>query len=93
MRFPKWAAGDDRLKVKFLIMLMALEADSNGRMTALAKHAEIPYESLMWAISNNVTSGMAEKLCKSVPDCGVRPHWLTNPAWIAFDKETGEITE
>jgi hypothetical protein len=93
MRFPKWAISDDRMKVKYLMMQMALEVDPNGRMAVLAKEADVGYETLLWAIRNNVSSVVAEKVSAAVPQCGVRPHWLTNPSWIKFDETTGEIFE
>lgn len=93
MRFPDWALNDDRMRVKFLMMQAALEVDPNARMAELAKAAKISYPTLLWAVQNNVTSTVAEKVCKAVPHCGIRPHWLTNPSWIKTDSETGEILE
>lgn len=93
MRFPPWARGDGRLKVRYLMNLAALEIDPEGRLTVLAKAAGVNYDTLLWNIRNTVSAQMAETICDVARTSGIRPHWLTNPDWVRFNEESGEILE
>lgn len=93
MRFPNWASGNPKNRVKFLISLMALEASPAGNMAELSKLSGVQYPTLLWALGNKVSPTVAEKLVAAVPNCGVKPYWLTNPEWIVVDSETGDVIE
>lgn len=93
MRFPPWARNDGRLKVRYLMNLAALEIDPEGRLTVLAKAAGVNYDTLLWNIRNTVSAQMAETICDVARTSGIRPHWLTNPDWVRFNDESGEILE
>ncbi|MCL3317775.1 hypothetical protein L6P55_23820 [Klebsiella pneumoniae] len=81
------------MKVRYLMSLAALEIDPEGRLTVLAKAAGVNYDTLLWNIRNTVSAQMAETICDVASTSGIRPHWLTNPDWVRFNDESGEILE
>lgn len=92
MRFPEWALKDKQAKVRYMVALAALEISKTARLSDLAKAADLPYDTLLWAANNNVSSSVAEKICAAVPGIGLKPYWLANPEWIKTD-ENGVIIE
>lgn len=93
MRLPTWARSSDQLKVKYLMSLAALEVSQEGRLSDLAEAAGIKYPTLLWNVQNNVSATVAEAICKVAPGAGIKPHWLTNPAWMTVNMQTGEVSE
>lgn len=93
MRFPSWAMTDDKMKVKYLLSVAALEVGPNGDLVGLSLASGVSYHTLLWSMKNNVSPKIAEQICDSVKNTGIRPYWLTNPGWIRLDAETGDILE
>lgn len=91
MRFPKWAMVDSQYKAKYLLSLAAMEIGPAATMSDLAHASKVSYPTLLWAYNNRVSPAVAEKVCKAVPELGIKPHWLTNPEWIEIDEVSGEI--
>lgn len=93
MKFPRWALENEQMRVRYLLGFAALEVAPTGGLRKLADAANINYSTLMWSVVNGVSPRVAESICEVAKDSGIRPHWLTNPAWIRVDNVTGEILE
>lgn len=93
MKFPIWARGDSRNKLKFLCNLMALHVSSDGQVLGLSEASGVPYSTLRRAIyTGRMTYRVARRVARSAPLSGVKAIWLVAPEEINLNSD-GEVEE
>lgn len=93
MRFPTWARKDSIARHKYLCLVMAAYASSDGSMYKLAHLAKVKYPTALKAMNaGRMTPKLAAQITAVVDGCGVRPSWLVAPELIQLNDD-GEVVE
>lgn len=91
MRFPDWARNDRRLRLKYLCLVMASYAHKDGTMNALARAAQVNYQTALKAQeAGQMSKRVAVALASAAKGSGVKAIWLMSPELIQLN-ESGEV--